>query len=319
MPYLTFAALTFCKTLIMNFLQKTSTLILLLFFFTFTGMNAQNKSTPEFDWQGHRGCRGLMPENTVPAFLKALEYPEVSTLELDVAVSKDGKIIVSHDPWMSHHICSKPDGTPVTKAEAMQLRIYEMTYEEIKKYDCGQRGNERFPNQEKMAVHKPSLANVVEAVNAYCLKKGQAMPFYNIEIKSQPKGDDISHPKPGEFAKILLAEVDKLGIREVTCIQSFDVRSIQAVKKQAPDVTIALLVENIKSVDANLTALGFTPDIYSPYYKLLCRKHIKKLHKLGVRVVPWTVNSVKAMKKMRRKGVDGIITDYPNLIAEVLR
>ena len=117
----------------MHYFKKTPALLALFFLSTFVAMNAQKKSAAEFDWQGHRGCRGLLPENTIPAFLKALDFLAVSTLELDVAVSKDGKIIVSHEPWMSHHICTKPDGTPVTKEEAMTLKIMDMTYEEIKK------------------------------------------------------------------------------------------------------------------------------------------------------------------------------------------
>lgn len=282
-------------------------------------MDAQNKPLPEFDWQGHRGCRGLIPENTVPAFQRALQYPEVTTMELDVAVSKDGKIIVSHEPWMSHHICTKPDGTQVTKDEAMNLKIMEMTVEEIQKYDCGKRGNERFPEQEKMEVYKPTLREVVDEVRINSFQRGIQMPFFNIEIKSRPEGDDIFHPKPEEFARLLLNEINDMNISGNSCIQSFDVRAIQAVKKQAPEMTTALLIENLKGIDANLDALGFKPDIYSPYYKLLRRKHIKKLHKLGIKVIPWTVNTTKAMKKLRRKGVDGIITDYPNLISEVLK
>ena len=123
--------------------MKCSPLLLLQFFLM---MNPSNTElfAQTFDWQGHRGCRGLVPENTIPAFLKALEFPQVKTLELDLAVSKDHELIVSHEPWMSEGICTKPDGTPVLKAEAMSLKIFEMTYDEIKQYDCGSRGNARF-------------------------------------------------------------------------------------------------------------------------------------------------------------------------------
>lgn len=292
-----------------------STLIYLLTFFTFINMNAQNKLN-EFDWQGHRGCRGLLPENTIPAFLEAMKYP-IKTLELDLAVSKDQKLIVSHEPWMSHHICTKPDGNAVTEKEAMSLKIMEMTYDEIKKYDSGKRGNERFPQQKKMAVHKPSFEDVVNEVKAYCLKNKIEIPAFNIEIKSDPRGDELFHPTPDVFAKIVLDEITDLEIREKVCVQSFDVRPLQVFKKIAPDVTLALLVENEDSFQENLDRLGFLPDIYSCYFKLLKKKHVKKLHKQGIRVVPWTVNTIKDMKKMRRKKVDGIITDYPNLIEEL--
>ncbi len=281
----------------------------------FSTMIAQNPTT-EFDWQGHRGARGLKPENTIPAFLEALKYP-IKTLELDVAVSKDQQLIISHEPWMSHHICSRPDGSPVTEEEAMTLKIMDLTYPEIKEYDCGSRGNERFPQQEKMAVYKPSLSDMVREVKQYCFMRKMEMPHFNIEIKSHPDGDGSYTPTPPVFAKIVLDEITKLGIKDQTCVQSFDVRPLQELRKTAPEVTLALLVENEDSFQENLDRLGFKPDIYSCYYKLLKKKHIKKLHKQGIRVIPWTVNTVKSMKKLRRKGVDGIITDYPNLIAEV--
>ncbi|MEK7257310.1 MAG: glycerophosphodiester phosphodiesterase family protein, partial [Bacteroidota bacterium] len=287
-----------------------------LFFAAFTAANTQNMNHQTFDWQGHRGCWGLLPENSIPAFLKALEFP-VTTLELDLAVSKDNRLIVSHEPWMSADICSKPDGSPVTKSEAMNLKIRDLTYEEIKNYDCGSRGNSRFPEQQAMKTHKPSLAEVVAEVKRYCTEKGKPMPRFNIEIKSLPEGDGIFTPMPEEFVKLVLDEINALKIKELTCIQSFDVRPLQVLKKLDPAVTIALLVENMDGVEKNLERLGFQPDIYSSYYVLLRKKAVKKLHEQGIKVIPWTVNSVKAMEKLRRWGVDGIITDYPNLIEAV--
>ncbi len=298
------------KIHINNLLASTLAVLLLPIFSM--GQNMENHT---FDWQGHRGCRGLMPENSIPAFLKALEFP-VMTLELDLAVSKDDILIVSHEPWMSHQICSKPDGSPIDSQEAMKLKIRDLTYDEIKNYDCGSRGNKRFPKQEKIAVYKPSLEDVVKEVKSYCEKNQKLLPSFNIEIKSDPKGDGVFTPTPDVFAKLVLDECTRLGILEKCCIQSFDVRPLQAIHQIAPNVTLALLVENLDGIDANLEKLGFQPAIYSPYYLLLRKKGIKKLHGMGIRVIPWTVNSVKAMKKLKRQGVDGIITDYPDLIKE---
>ena len=277
-----------------------------------TTLTAQN-----FDWQGHRGCRGLLPENTIPAFLKALEFPQIKTLELDLAVSKNGELIVSHEPWMSEGICTKPDGTPVGKAEAMSLKIMGMTYNEIKEYDCGSRGNARFPQQQPMKVYKPSLEDVVAAVRQHCEAKKMPMPRFNIEIKSHPLLDSIFTPKVEDFAKLVVAELQRLKISDRTCLQSFDVRVLQAVRKIAPEMTIALLVENKDGIEKNIEMLGFQPNIYSAGYKLLRKRDVKALHKQGVKVIPWTVNDLKSMKKLRRWKVDGIITDYPNLIAEI--
>ncbi len=271
-----------------------------------------------FDWQGHRGCRGLLPENTIPAFLMAMEFPEVTTLELDLAVSKDQELIVSHEPWMSESICTKPDGNPVSKAEAMGLRLIGMTYEEIKQYDCGSRGNSRFPEQNAMKLHKPSLEDVVKAVRTHCEAANRPMPRFNIEIKSHPQGDGIFTPKVEDFAKLVVAELERLKISGLSCVQSFDIRAIKAVHQLAPNQTLAFLVENKDGVEANLQLLDFQPAIYSPDYKLLHKKDVKALQKKGMKVIPWTVNDVKAMKKLRRWGVDGIITDYPNRIKAAL-
>ncbi len=292
-------------------------LLTALFSTIFLLMTNTNLIAQGFDWQGHRGCRGLLPENTIPAFLKALEFPQVTTLELDLAVSKDGKLIVSHEPWMSEGICSNPDGTPVPKAAAMDLKIIGMTYEEIKRYDCGSRGNARFPQQQPMPTHKPSLEDVVLAVRQYCEAEKRPMPRFNIEIKSHPQMDGTFTPQVDVFAKLVVAELARLKISELSCVQSFDGRALQAVKKLAPDLTLALLVENKDGFEQNLQLLGFQPNIYSGYYKLLRKRDMKAMHKQGIKVIPWTVNDQKSMKKLRRWKVDGIITDYPNLIAEI--
>lgn len=289
---------------------------ILAFIFSFQ-LTAQTMQTNDFDWQGHRGARGLVPENTIPAFLKALEYRKITTLELDLAVSKDGVLIVSHEPWMSALICNRPDGTPVGKEEEKSLNIFGLTYEEIKTYDCGSRGNARFPEQEAMKTYKPSLADVVEEVRAYCSIYERPLPAYNIEIKSSPEMDGIFTPPVGVFARQVVDEIKHLGIKDRATIQSFDIRALQALHHYDPSITTALLVENSDSPQENLDRLGYLPAIYSPYYKLLKKRHIKALHEQGIKVIPWTVNKKKTMKKLIRKGVDGLITDYPNLAFDV--
>ena len=271
------------------------------------------KTTDTFSWQGHRGARGLLPENTIPAFLKALDFP-VQTLECDVAISKDGLVIVSHEPYFSAEICTKPDGIPVTEAEAKSLRIYEMTYEEIKEYDCGMRPHPRFPDQQQTPVYKPSLADVVKAVQAYCRIHEKPQPRWNIEIKSEPEGDFIFHPNPEDFVEILVKELKALGIYELTNLQSFDLRPLEVLHEKYPEMVLAFLVENEDGHEKNLAKLSFTPEIYSCYYKFLTKKIVEDLHKRGLKVIPWTVNTREEMEDLQEIGVDGIITDYPNFI-----
>ena len=271
------------------------------------------KSTTHFNWQGHRGARGLLPENTIPSFIKALDFP-VLTLECDIAISKNKQVIISHEPYFSAEICTKPDGTPVREAEATTLRIYEMTYEEIKQFDCGIRPHPRFPQQQPMAVYKPSLKDAVKAVNAYCEMSRKPLPAWNIEIKSQAEDDDIFHPQPEEFVAILVEELDTLGILDNCNLQSFDIRPLQILHEQYPAIPLAFLVENEEGHIANLEKLGFLPAIYSCYYPFLTQEIVVDLHQKGMKVIPWTVNNRADMDQLIAFGVDGIITDYPNLI-----
>lgn len=265
-----------------------------------------------FDWQGHRGARGLMPENTIPAFLKALDYPQIRTLELDLAITKDSQVVVSHDPWMSAEFCSLPDGSPVEPSMEEKLLIYEMPYATVKTYDCGKRGNRRFPEQVIMDAHIPLFSTMIQAVESYCRDNGRVLPFYNVEIKSQPDWDGIKHPPVAFFAQLVLEVIQKLGIQERVCIQSFDPRALQVVKKLSPETTLALLVENTRGMQANIEELGFVPKIYSPYYKMVTANVVQKAHAQRMKIIPWTVNDRETMLFLKGIGVDGIITDYPN-------
>ncbi len=267
-----------------------------------------------FDWQGHRGARGLAPENSIPGFLKALEFPQITTLELDLAVSQDSQLILSHEPWLSHEICSWPDGRPVSKSEEDQLLIYHMRADALAHYDCGSRGHPRFPEQQKTSVIKPTLRAVVQAVNNWCQQRNRPLPAYNIEIKSRPEWDNVKTPTPEVFARLVVEEIQRLGIRERACVQSFDVRSLQAVHRLDAQLTTALLVENKHGLEANLQALGYVPPIYSPNYSLADAETIRLAHAKGMRIIPWTVNNPQDMKKLIALGVDGIITDYPDRI-----
>lgn len=265
-----------------------------------------------FDWQGHRGCRGLMPENTLPAFLHALSFPQVTTLELDLAVSKDRQLIVSHEPWFNPAICRQPNGDTIPTRRAEQALLYHLTAAQIRDYDCGSWGNARFPQQQHLHACKPTLREVVKAVQA------QSPDIrWNIEIKSQPDWDGLRHPPVEEFVRLVADEVKVLGIENLCTVQSFDVRALQAMHRQAPHITLALLVENADSLSANLRHLGFTPSVYSPYYAFVTPQLVRQCREHAMRLIPWTVNDLASMRALIRLGVDGIITDYPNLISEV--
>lgn len=271
---------------------------------------------PMFDLQGHRGARGLRPENTIPAFIIALDSG-VTTVELDVAVTKDRQIVVSHEPWISGSICLKPDGSEIDGKEERTFNIYQMDYDELRQFDCGSKGNEKFPEQLKMKVSKPLLKDVIIAIEHYIKSNLSYEVDYNIEIKSAPSGDDQFHPTPEVFSDLVYNLVDQYLPMERVVIQSFDFRVLKYWHTKYPDIRLSALIENTKSVDANLHALGFKPSVYSQHYKLLTKAKVDYLKKLKIRVIPWTVNEVEDMKKMLEWKVDGFITDYPDRAASL--
>lgn len=287
-----------------------------LLFFLSLAMQTSFGQNVTFNWQGHRGCRGLMPENTLPAFLKALDYG-VNTLELDVVISKDRQVVVSHDPFFHTDFSIDPTGKPLTKGTLINL--YQLNYDEIKRYDVGSNGNPNFPEQQKLKTYKPLLSEVIETAEAY--RKAHSLPLflYNIEIKSDDKEYDLSQPQPADFSDLVYATIARLLPPERVVIQSFDFnvlkhwhKQIQAGKYQK--VMLAALVANLKGIEYNLQNLGFNPEIYSPYFQLINKKKVEKLHKIGMLVIPWTVNTTEQMARVKAMGVDGIITDYPNRI-----
>ncbi|MDA1028875.1 MAG: glycerophosphodiester phosphodiesterase family protein [Bacteroidetes bacterium] len=264
-----------------------------------------------FDLQGHRGARGLLPENTIPAFLLALDIG-VTTLEMDAAISRDGEVILSHEPWFSAAICSHADGSPVTPEEEKSLIIFEMTAAEVAQFDCGLRGHPGFPEQQPMAVFKPRLKEVITAVNERVATRGLVAPRYNIEIKSSPEGDEKYHPSPEEFARQLYEVLKAFNLLQMADVQSFDARALEAMHAIDPSVRLVWLIANEDGVDTNLAKLTFLPDIYSPNFNLVDSVMVSSLHQKGVKVVPWTVNDPLKMKELIELGIDGLITDYPD-------
>lgn len=280
-----------------------------------------NEQQQTFDLQGHRGARGLLPENTIPSFLKAIDYG-VDTIEFDVVVTKDRELLISHEPWFHHHISTKPDGTPVTEEEQLEFNIFEMTHEETQEFDVGTRGHINFPNQEPMEVTKPLMIDAIRAIESYTDESGSPPVAYNIETKSNPDQYGEFYPYPDEFAELLYNEIKKLNeefdlINRIN-IQSFDPATLIAFRELNPDIAQAMLVSSDEPVQTYLDELGYTPEIWSPNYQLLTPETINQVHELGMIVIPWTINTVDEMRRQLEMGVDGIITDYPDSAA-VLR
>lgn len=263
-----------------------------------------------FDWQGHRGARGLYPENTIGGMRESLKYP-ITTLELDVVISRDNKVIVSHEPWMSPEICRNPIGGELLNND---VNLYKIKYEDIITYDCGSKVHPRFPHQIKASESKPTLKKLIEETEKEVKILGRALS-YNIEIKSTEEDEKRGfQPDYKSFVKEVLGELEDLLPLERFTIQSFDKRVLKYMSEKYPKVTLSLLEENAYSPQEYLAALGFKPQIFSPLYTLLTKADIEYFHSQGIKVIPWTVNTLDELEKVKSLGVDGIITDYPNLI-----
>ena len=269
------------------------------------------------DKQGHRGSRGLMPENTIPAMLKALELG-VTTLEMDVVISKDNKVVLSHDVFFHHNITTTPEGKTLTKAEAEKRLLYTMSYDSIRKYDVGLKPHPDFPRQQKIAVHKPLLSDLLEASEKGAKERRRPV-FYNIEIKSKPENGGKKHPVIEEFVDLVIAVINEKDLVGRTTIQSFDPRALQVVQRKYPKVTTSLLMEGSdkRTLEEQLKELGFTPAIYSPHFSLVTPLLMEQCRQKNIRVVPWTVNSLEEMQRLISLKVDGIITDYPDLFLQL--
>ncbi len=273
--------------------------------------------TKTIDVQGHRGCRGLMPENTVPAFLKALELG-VTTLEMDLVISKDHQVIVSHEPFFRAPISMGPDGIPVSKEDEKNHNLYAMSYDTIAQYDMGLLEDPNHPARANISAPKPRLKDVVDAVRVYCEENNVKFPFFNMEIKREPEHDSIFHPDAGTFVDLVMNEVQNLGMMNFTTIQSFDLESLRLVRERYSGVPVALLIANQQSVEENISALGFKPEIYSCYFQLVNEALIEYCRSEKIRVIPWTVNEEEDIQRMIDLEVDGIISDYPDRVLKLL-
>ncbi len=306
----------------MNLLERLSRVIIVTgIFFLSTALGCDETDPdpsidPEFDIQGHRGFRGLYPENSLLGFIKAVDIG-VTTLEMDIVVSKDSQLVVSHEPTFSADICSHPDGSPISEAAEDTLNLYQLDLGEIQNYDCGLRGNTSFPDQAKVASVKPTLASVIDSVEAHVKRLSLDPIRYNIEIKSSLAGDNIKHPEPDRFVELLLGLIDSLGVKPRVSVQSFDVRSLQELRQQDANVQTAFLLSDGDLSD-NLSILGFTPDTYSPAYTSVSEFMIAQASDRRMKLVPWTVNDRDQMKALIDLKVDGIITDFPDRLISLI-
>ena len=269
--------------------------------FAFAGA-ATTGSSRALDVQGHRGCRGLMPENSMPAFRKALDLG-VTTLELDVHSTSDGVLVAHHDPTLNSKRCVDADGRQVRGTP-----LYKLTWDQIDGIDCGQTGSSAFPEQERVRATIPRLDEVL----ALAGEAGYPVRF-SIEIKAK----DAKGPSVAKVAGLLVDAVRSHGLVQRTIVQSFSADALVAVHEIEPALALAILVRSNAAYDKALERSG--ANILSPKVTELREGDVRRLQEQGVLVIPWTVNRPEVIRRMIDWNVDGIISDYPDRVIEALR
>jgi glycerophosphoryl diester phosphodiesterase len=290
---------------------------------------------PVFDAQGHRGARGLAPENTLAAFDRAMREG-VHTLELDVGITKDGVVIVGHDPKLNGTIVRDEQGRWI---DSPGPAIASLTLAQLQRYDVGRiKPDTRYAQtyvqqQPHDGQRMPTLAQVFELVKA----RGATHMRFNIETKLSPD-DPQATTDPATFVRTLLAVLDAHGMAARTTIQSFDWRTLREVHRQAPAIdTVCLTVRQnwMDNVSSGRWTLGITPGehgnvvprmvkaagcaVWSPYFGDVDTASVDESRRLKLSVVPWTVNAVADIERVIDLKVDGIISDYPDRVREVMR
>jgi len=290
-----------------------------------------------FDLQGHRGARGLLPENTLPAFQRALELG-VTTLEMDIAITSDGVLVISHDPLLNPEITRDASGRFLDRHGPA---IHTLTWAQLQEYDVGRLNPgagyaRQFPDQQpRDGTRIPRLADVFDLVK----RSGDDKVRFDIETKVNPeKPEETLAPEP--FARALVEEIRKAGMASRAQVQSFDWRTLQVVQKIAPEIdTVYLTVQrrfdNIgadRAEGSRWTAgiqhrdHGSVPKMvkaaggrhWAPFYGDLDAQKVKEAQSLGIKVLAWTVNDPAVMERMLGYGVDGLITDRPDLARQLL-
>ncbi|PRX43248.1 glycerophosphodiester phosphodiesterase family protein [Salegentibacter salegens] len=263
--------------------------------------------------QGHRGDRGNFPENSIPAFISAVKKG-ADVIELDVVISKDKKVVVSHEPFMHSLYVLMPSGDTISEENQEKFNLYKMSYDSIKKFDSGSKGNRLFPNQQKQKTHKPLLTEAIDSVENYISNNNLEAVSYNIELKSSEDKYGIYQPDPEEFVNLVMEVIKNKNIEQKMNLQSFDVNILNEVHKSYPGVETAYLVYT-EGIQKNLDLLDLRPKIYSPHYELVKdTAFVDSIKNMEMKLIPWTVNEAEAIEKMIELNVDGIITDYPERV-----
>lgn len=297
----------------MNYIKLVTTMIIVTLI---VSCQNENMLIDNLDVQGHRGCRGLMPENTIPGFIRALETG-VNTLEMDVGITKDSQVVVSHDPFFHTHISTGPNGEEITKDNMHSHNIFELNYDEVTQYDVGLKVHPNFPIQRKIPAIKPTLSMVFETVESYIKTHNLEAVQYSIELKRKADYDHQYHPDGDTFSQLVIDVLDRYDIVDKVILQCFDIETLQIIRKKRPEIKLAYLIASEKDYQENIDRLGFIPEIYSPAFSLVDSDLVNYCNSQNMKLIPWTINEVSDLQRIMKLGVHGIISDYPDRAIEI--
>ncbi len=255
---------------------------------------------------GHRGFRGVYPENTLVGFQKALLLP-IDGIELDVVVNKDHELVISHDPFFQKEFCLDSTGAKIMNEK--EFNIYKLSQEEVMRFDCGSLKNPKFEEQQVISQYKPLWKEFKE------LKKLDSTHTILFEIKSIKADYGKSQPFPDEYAKLVVAELADYPFRSKIVIMSFDPVILNEIHKISNDYRMVLLTyKPINKIKYPLKKLDFLPYALGMFHPTIHRNVIDQLHDLGLKCFAWTVNDQKNADRLHELKVDALITDYPDRI-----
>ncbi len=307
-------------------MKKTSKGLLLsaaILIFSLFSITAIAEQIDSMDLQGHRGARGLRPENTLPAFEYCVDQ-RMTTIELDTTLTRDKQLIIHHDSELNPRICVDNQGVPVEAVDISTLSVIE-----LKTLDCGALQNEKFPQQ--VAIKNTRLMTLEEFFDRFQDTKIKGQPHraiqFNIELKFK------KDPLPSiivEAANIMVKTIENAGMVDRSTVQSFVIESLPEIKKANPSIKTSALflptrfqgLRMMMGLNANRQeilqkAIEVKADVISPYYLYANKEFIETCHQHNIKVIPWTVNEEETMQTLFSSGVDGIISDYPALLYRV--
>lgn len=253
----------------------------------------------------HRGGSGLYPENTIEAMQNAVGIG-AKNLEVDLQITKDSAVVVSHDPHVIGY--------------ERQYPIFSMKLKDLQKLTIGDKKDDRFPNSKRLKSHIPTITELIDSVETYCHDHHLEPVNYTVEIKSNPDVDGKLSPDYKTFDDLCMKALNSRYLGSRLIIQSFDIRTLKYIHQKYPNVRIHYLVGQSAGTFWNaIERLGFMPEAITPEHKMVTPDFVAAAKKAGVKVIVWTVNSEADAKRMVESGVNAIITDYPDKMAQWIK